>query len=303
MGNNIALNGLRKSLQEGRIWLIISLVWAMSFFPGIGQLEAYGQTKSTKVVRSELAKFYEVYLSRKLSQQELDQVTKQFIEHFGASTCKAKCVQALDSHNANMTIFKNKRGQPEELVIRHAYISQNYFSPKMRGTLIQRLLAEPDPIRVVNPVTQRLMTEKDVIALANLELFRQSNGAPKHQSFSQKEIDEAVSVLEPLVGSQPKAKKMPIMFVTAAELWAGIQRNWSSLSASEQQSVRDYIQYKSDKPIPVHLYSRLSGLPVNQAQIVQNYEQLDGTKNIVSSYLDLMSRYGYLRYMPYGTSF
>lgn len=303
MKASIASKHPKRSPRTWKLLIIASIVGGMCFLPRVSQLKVYGQTRPTETVRTELATFFQVYLSRQLSQKELEQVTQEFILYFGGSTCEAKCVQALDSHMNNLRIFKTKRGQPEELVLRHAYISQNYFSPKQQGTLIQRLLAEPDPIRVVNPSAKRLMTEKDVVALANLGIFLNNPSSPKHQSFSPQEIDEVVVLLDRLVGSQANAQKMPILFVTAAEFWAGIQHNWSKLSATEKQMVIDYIKYKSNKPMPVHLYSRLLGLPVDQAQILQNSEQLDAMNNIGSSYLDLMKNYGFLRYMPYGPSF
>ncbi len=97
------------SLRRGRLWLIASLVGAMCIFPGFGQLKAYGQTRSTYVVRAELADFFEGFLGRKLSQKELEQVTKEFIPLFGASTCQIKCAQALDIHKTRLKIFKTKR--------------------------------------------------------------------------------------------------------------------------------------------------------------------------------------------------
>jgi hypothetical protein len=97
--------------------------------------------------------------------------------------------------------LKTKRGQPEDLITRHLYIASSYFSPKHRGSLIQRLLTEPDPIRVVNPKTKRLMTQRDVVALANLGIFLHSHDSPKNQSFSPKEIEEAVVLLESAVSA------------------------------------------------------------------------------------------------------
>ncbi|MEM8779598.1 MAG: hypothetical protein AAGF26_12150 [Cyanobacteria bacterium P01_G01_bin.49] len=293
----------KRSLKKRKNWLIANLVGTIFIVLSVGQLAAYGQTKSTEAVRAELDDVYEAYLGRKLSQKELDQVTKEYIPLFGSNTCEAKCVQDLEAWKVNIKIFQTQRGQPEDLAKRHSLIAHNYLWAETQGTLILRLLTEPDPIRVFNPTTKRLMTEKDVIALANLGLFLKSNGSPKHQSFSPKEIDQVVGVLEPLVGSQGKARKMPMLFVIAAELWAGIQRDWSSLSVTEQQSVRDYIQHKSNKPMPLPLYSRLVGFSMDQAKIIQNAEQSDIASNSGSSYLDLLSRYGFLRYMPYGPSF
>lgn len=122
-----ALKKIRRSPQRKKLCLIASLVGVMFIFPGVGQLEAYGQTRSTEAVRAELANFFEVYLGRKLSQNELDQVTKEFIPLFGSNTCEAKCVQALDIHKSRLAIFKTKRGQPEEMLMRHTYVSLSYY--------------------------------------------------------------------------------------------------------------------------------------------------------------------------------
>ncbi len=116
--------------------------------------------------------------------------------------------------------------------------------------------------------------ERDVVALANIGIFLRSNGLPKHRSFAAKEIDGAVAIFDCAVGSYANAHKMPILFGAAAELWAGLQREWKALSANEKQIVRDYIQRKSIKPMPVHLYSRLFGLSEDQARQLQNYERV-----------------------------
>lgn len=281
---NIITKNPKQSLRKGRIWLIASFFGTMFIFPGVGQFAAYGQTRSVEAIRADIADFYKVYLDRELSQNELNQVTNEAFEAYGGS-CNAQCVEALDSHKTNVRLFQTKRGQPEDLRMRHHYISASYFSDKTRGSLRQRLLAEPDPIRVVDPDAKRLMTEKDVIALANLGIFLQSNGSPKHQSFSPEEIDEAVVMLNRLVGSHADAQRMPILFIAAAEFWAGIQRDWPSLSATERQSVRDYIQYQSDKPMPVHLYSQLLGLTKDGARKTRYNDQLDSINSLLSRFM------------------
>jgi hypothetical protein len=280
MNSNATVKNVKRSPLKWKPWLIASLVSGICLFPNVGQLKVYGQTLSTEAVQAQLADVYEAYLGRQLSQKELDQVTNEYILLFESNTCEAKCVQDLEAWKTNIRIFQTKRGQPEDLIKRHSLISYNYFWPKTQGTLILRLLAEPDPVRVVNPAAKRLMTEKDVVALANLAIFLKSNGSPKHHSFSPKEIDQVVSVLR-------KGGKMPVLFVIAAELWTGIQRDWSFLSATEKQIVRDYIQNKSNKSMPLPLYIRLTGFPIEEAKIAQNAERSDATNNIGSSYLDL----------------
>jgi|GEM_PF-6912260 hypothetical protein len=294
MDRNAAPSNARRSLQKWRLWVTASVVGAMCFFLSADLFKAYGQTRSTEVVQAELRDFFEVFLGRQLSPNEMKQVTREFIALFGASTCEAKCTQALATNKTQLAILKTKPGQPEDLVTRHIYIASSYFSPLQRGSLIQRLLSEPDPIRVVNPKTKRLMTQRDVVALANLGILLRSHDLPKNQSFSPKEIEEAVVLLESAVGSHAKAHKMPILFGVAAELWAGVQREWPALNANERQIVRDYIQHKSAKPMSVNLYSRLLGLSSAQAKEILTSERVEGQSTRLwgklSRYLDLMGQ-------------
>jgi hypothetical protein len=262
---------------------------------GSEQFEAYGQTRSTDAVRSEIGDFFKVYLGRSLSADELKRVTREFLALFdNANTCESRCVSALARDKTNLVTLKNKRGQPEDLIVRHFYIAASYFSPKQRGTLIQQLLAEPDPVRASNPKNKRLMTEKDVVSLANIGFFVNSNEPPKHRTFPREEIDEASAMLDQIVGSGVNAREMPLYFSLAAELWAGIQREWPTLSARERQSVRDYIQLKSSQSLPLPLYRRLLGLSDVDARQLQASERLERwsakMSNMVSNYIRVTGR-------------
>jgi len=283
MGFQVESSVAKHSFQHKlRFWLIAGAVGAICFFLGSGPVKASEPTRSTEAVQTELENFFKVFLGRNLSQNELDQVTREFITSFGSSTCTAECVRTLNINQRHLAVMKAKPGQPEDLVIRQAYLYAGYFSPKVpEGRLFERLINEPDPIRLVDRKTKRLMTQRDIVALANLGIFIKSDGLPKHHSFSSEEIDEAVVVLTRILEPQ----RMPILFLAAAELWAGIQHHWSALSASEQQSVRNYIQDQSDQPLPTHLYSQLFGISSDAAQRLRTREQLDEIRGTLSRFM------------------
>jgi hypothetical protein len=127
------------------------------------------------------------------------------------------------------------------------------------------LLNEPDPARVVDPGSKRLMTERDVVALANIYNFAKSEGAPRHKELSRQEIDRMVVELDRAFGDHPKAGEMPQFFGETAAFWAGVRQEWPRLSEDEKRQARAYANRTYKSVPPVKLYAKLWGLDMNAA--------------------------------------
>ena len=234
------------------------------------------QDNSTGEIRAVLDLFYENYLGRKLSSQELDRVTREQMTYFGGDTCDQSCADQLTKAKQHANTMRTSAGQPVDLAIRHAILSTTFFSPLFQGTHTLELLAEPDPIRVIDSKHQRLMTEKDVVALKNLGYFIQHPDTPKHRALSRQEVDETTALLQRTLRDVPNAE-ISIMAVYAAELWTGTQREWPDLTAEERKIIMEYVKNNMAKgtsaPLPQALYSRLFGLNGEEARLVYQLDE------------------------------
>ncbi|MEZ5935414.1 MAG: hypothetical protein R3F54_26560 [Alphaproteobacteria bacterium] len=272
----VALSRIRqRSFRACRVWMSACASVLLSF---VIAADAESQTLSRAAVRAQLDSFFDVFLDRRLSAEELDQVTKGYIGLFGSQSCADKCARVLASHMSNADVMRTKRGEPEALMLRHAFVVSAYFDPMLRGTLGSRLLAEPDPVRVVDPDAKRLMTEKDVVALVNLLLFLQSDDAPSNRDVPPDRLGQAVELLDSKVGSRSGARQMPWFFGAAAAFWAGLRREWPDLNAEERQAARDYVQQVTQRlsasPMSVHLYGRLLGVSNGEARQLHELDEM-----------------------------
>jgi hypothetical protein len=141
---------------------------------------------------------------------------------------------------------------------RHVLLEVNYLNPDMHDTLELRLLNSPDPVRVVDARSRRLMTERDVVALANIRHFAKSEGAPRHRPLTHRQIEELVSVLRATVGGN--SGNMPRFFGEAAAFWAGVQQEWPKLNAEQRSLARAYAGRTWRVSMPVEMYASLWGL-------------------------------------------
>ncbi len=250
--------------------MLLSLFLAPCFTPLASA--APEPARPTEQVTADLAAFYETFAGRPLSADEQSQVTTEFIAYYGAETCGAGCAKTLDNLKARAALMQSHAGQPDDLAIRHALLSVNYFDPKIAGSLQLRLLSERDPVRVVDTKTKRLMTEKDVVAAINLHVFRNAKGEPKPVPVPETAIEDLAAKLNSAFGGAGK-EKLPLFFVFAAEFWTGIQRQWPAMPETDRKAALNYIQYMSARPMPVPLYQKLMGLNADDARQVEAIDQ------------------------------
>lgn len=210
-------------------------------------------------VARQLEPFFEAFVGRELSRDELQQVTQEFVEYHTLHGRDRPAILEAASrfgHYAN-TLRDGKTG-PAALSLRHARIAANFFDPDVQNTLFLRLLTAPDPVRVIDVQSRRLMTERDVIALANIRYFARSKGVPRHEELSPQQLEEMVALLRATVGGN--SGNMPQFFGEAAAFWAGVQQEWPDLNAEQRQLARAYADRMWRIQIPVELYVRLWGL-------------------------------------------
>lgn len=211
------------------------------------------------IVARHMEDFFESYLGRELTTAEIKAVTEEFV---GISRREGKSLEAIQARargfDRHTRVLRADRNGPAARNARDMVIQANFFRPIMQGTIEMRLFLEPDPVRVVDTRSQRVMTEADVIALVNLYRFALSRGKPVHQDLSRNEIERAVADLKRAVGGN--SGRMPRLYTESSTFWSGVRQEWDRLSASEQSLIRDYAIKTWRIKLPRNLFSRVWGL-------------------------------------------
>jgi len=222
-------------------------------------LSSCGADASDPEVARHIGAFFEAFTDRDLSRDELRQVTDEFIEFHALNGRDRDGIrETARTFDGYTNILREREEGPTTLSMRHLRIAINYFNPDLQNTLMLRLLTEPDPVRVIDVRSRRLMTERDVIALANIRHFSRSQGVPRHTALSRQQIEAMVALLKATVGGN--SGNMPQFFGDAAAFWAGVQQEWPHLSAEQRQLARAYADRMWRIKMPVEMYGRLLGL-------------------------------------------
>jgi hypothetical protein len=221
---------------------------------------ADGMAQSDQVVARGMKVFFEAWLKRELRGDELRKVTDEFIA-FYAKKGKDRAVthEAARMFLEYAKILREHDGCPQGIAVRHHLIEVNYFDPDMQNTTELRLLLEPDPVRVVARDEKAFMTEQDVVALANLCSFANSNEEPRPKELSRRQIDILTAELDRVFGPNGNWG-MLTFFRETAELWAGIRREWPNLSDEEKRKARAYAAEGHMAPMDPTLYGKLLDL-------------------------------------------
>jgi hypothetical protein len=211
------------------------------------------------VVARHMGDFFRSYLGRDLTTSELKAVTEEFVS---ISRREGKNLTAIHERargfDRHTRLLRQGKDGPAVHTARDMVIQANFFRPIMQNTIELRLFLQPDPVRVVDTRSQRIMTERDVIALVNIYRFAKSSGGPVHRDLSRQEIERAVADLTRAVGGA--SGKMPRFFTEASTFWIGVRQEWPTLSTSEQTLVRAYTTRTWRIKLPRELFARLWGL-------------------------------------------
>jgi hypothetical protein len=252
-----------------------------------------GMAQSDQVVARGLKTFFEAWLKRELRGDELRKVTDEFIAYFAKKgKDRAGTHEAIKPFLEYAKILREHDGAPMAIRLRHELLEVNYFNPDMQNTTELRLLTEPDPVRVASrtEIVLALMTENDVIALAHLIPFSKSNDEPRSQKFSRQQIDNlAVELDRVYVRTWPnKAGGLTSHLQEAAELWAGIRREWPNLSVEQKGQVRAYAGKGYMAPMTEYLYGKL--LDLNQYEASTHFN-VDADLFMMGAQVELDSIY------------
>jgi hypothetical protein len=217
------------------------------------------QPLSDPVATRRMQGFYEVYTGRKLTAEEVRTIDVEFSAGHARNGKSREAIRALAwEFGLHMILLREEKDRAAALSLRHRLIEANYFRPQMQNTLELRLLTEPDPVRVTDARSGRLMTQRDVIGLANLWHFAQTTGVPRHRELSRRQVDELVSLLDQ--GVNDTRGRLPQFFGDAAAYWAGVRQLWPYLNSEQKNLARAYARDTWQVRMPVELYAALWGI-------------------------------------------
>jgi hypothetical protein len=247
----------RRAGYATRYLLLVSII---AFTGADTAKPAFGaEPVADPVVTRRMQAFYEVYAGRKLTASETRALGEEFWAGHRRSGKSRDAIVAITGEFAlHMILLREENGRAAALSLRHRLLEANYFRPEMQNTLELRLLTEPDPIRVVDARSGRLMTEQDIVALANLRHFTQSKGDPLHRALSRAQIDKLVGLLNQSLGTSGAG--LPQFFGDAAAFWAGVRQLWRFSSNEQKKLARTYARDTWRVPLPVELYAAFWGL-------------------------------------------
>lgn len=228
-------------------------------------LAAPGVRASDSAVADDLGAFFDAFTGRSLSGAERRQVADEFIDlHASLGQDRAAIRAAARGFDAHTRLMRENPGRPADLATRHALVAAGYFNPDGLDTLQLKLLTERDPVRVFDVRSRRLMTQADVVALANLRHFVRAGGDPRHHELSRAQVDAMAALLQATVGGNSGG--MPQFFGEAAAYWAGVRQAWPSMTAAQRDLARAYAGRTWRVRLPVDMYRSLWGLSPKAAQ-------------------------------------
>jgi hypothetical protein len=212
------------------------------------------------VVERRMKGFYEVYTGRSLTESEIRDITREFIAgHASAPNASTESIREVARQfGLSMIVLREEPGHPAALSMRDRTLELNYFRPDMQGTLELRLMTEPDPVRVVDTRAKRLMTESDIVALANLRRFARTTSDPQHSDVSGERVQQIVSLLNERIGEA--GATLPPFFTEAAAYWAGVRQQWLYLNTQQRTLARNYAARAWRVSMPSEMYASLWGL-------------------------------------------
>lgn len=232
--------------------------------------------------------FLEAYLRRPLTGAETAQIA-------AGSTEKESDLAALPPVT---DILINKDGQAEALMVRHQIIQGTYFSGAT-SPVDPKIFQELDLVLVVDRQHKRLMTERDVVAIANIANFGLSQADPSHKDLPRETVMRLTAALDKAYGPYKNAGELPPLFSEAAAFWAGVRREWPRLNASEREFVRKYCQATwgatPHKAATNELYARLWGLSKEQAAMRSLDDTMRATRAVSMASMGVYARFDMMK--------
>jgi hypothetical protein len=247
---------MRFSVLDMRFaWLLIVLLTSSA----AAAAETSGRDVPDPLVTRRMSAFYEVYTGRKLTTDERGALGKEFVEGHTQSGKSPEAIRAVAREfGVSMIVLREAPEQAAAASLRDRLLELNYFRREMQKTFELELLTEPDPVRITDARNQRLLTERDVVALANLHHFVKSEAAPRHREMSRQRIEELTALLKRSIAAN--SGTIPQFLGEVAAYWAGVRQHWPYFNTQQRNMARAYVNSTWRVSMPVEMYATLWGL-------------------------------------------
>jgi hypothetical protein len=214
-------------------------------------------------VARHMGAFFSAFTGRDLTSDELHALTLGFVDGHGKKGRDRDAIrQIARQFDESTRTLREHKDDAIAFSLRDRLLQANYYSLE-KSSMELRLFLEPDPVRVSDAKVRRLMTEQDVIALANIRYFAKSSGPPQHKNLSRQQIEDLVALLNAEVGGNRGL--MPQFFGEASAFWAGVREHWPKLSETERDLARAYASKTRRIQLLPQMYGRLWGLSPSAA--------------------------------------
>jgi hypothetical protein len=214
-------------------------------------------------VRRVLSDFFDSYLSRSLTDRELERVVVEFqdeVREVGKPLeyCGDKCRVTLAILSIHLKYFTKSPHTSKELYLRRLYIENSYNDPHSRQGVIYKLLNESDPVVVVDQAN-KFMTRRDVEAFLKLKNLVKTKKVDDNIAISESEIQRFIATTN-IYFKGNKEDSLNSLAVAAAALHAGIVRDWDSLSPGDKKVTLTYLGAPENNKLPKPLLERFLSL-------------------------------------------
>jgi hypothetical protein len=93
----------------------------------------------------------------------------------------------------------------------------------------------PSDAEAAQPHEARI-SQRDVVALANIHHFSHTSSAPHHHELSREQIKDLTALLNYVIDHNNG--RIPPFYSEASTFWANLQRSWPDLSAAQRNAMR-----------------------------------------------------------------
>jgi hypothetical protein len=256
----------------------LGLLIGLGFVVGCGatetddatQVGARLATTSDELVLEELL---ETFAARPLSREELTQVTREFYGDGGTPTPEERPAldESLQRFRGATERLRRDDASGRALFLRHELVQGAIFGGELKGPVTLAILQEPDPVLVIDARAQYVMTRLDVLAFVNITNFARGTAAPakpNHRDLTDEQLALVAAELERCFGAQPATENyLPQFYSEAAAYWAGVRREWASLSSQERDLTWLYPSYTFQVNMTDEVFAKVWGLDPTEAAL------------------------------------
>jgi plasmid maintenance system antidote protein VapI len=231
-----------------------------------------------------LRKFFEAYLSRSLTKEELDKLVAETHEETqkvdgNIEYCGDTCRIALAALSAHQKYFTKNPHTIKELLLRRMYLANSLFDPQQQNTLSLKLLNEPSPAVIIDRKRKRFMTRRDVAALLRLQVLAKTKKLDRKLEIKPIHIKTAINAIKTKL-SKDSLSRLSVLTGFSSEMYIGIAREWDNLSEKDKKITLAYLSSPVADSFPARLYEKFLNLSREESLLIHHTQEMDSIKYV-----------------------